>query len=214
MRALPLHLDAGSDLHHSLRALAAQEGIDGFVLSVVGNLSQAAFQCPGGSQPTMLQGDLEVITLQGTLSPHGVHLHLSLSDGQCQVWGGHLEPGTIVQKGVDLLVGVLDRSAGPTSASPAVAPPASPAAASPASPPARLPLINAEARLQILVREGCPWCRRALRLLQSHGIPLDRHEASQPGPVPQVWLDGEWIGGYDALVDLQVQGRLQQLRQR
>lgn len=210
MRALPLHLDAGSDLHHSLRALAAREGIEGFVLSVVGNLSQAAFQCPGTTQPTMLQGDLEVITLQGTLSPQGVHLHLSLSDGQCQVWGGHLEPGTLVQKGVDVLVGVLDRSAGATSVSPALAP----AVMTQETPPARPPLLHAETRLQILVREGCPWCRRALRLLQSLGIPHDRHEASAPGPVPQVWLDGEWIGGYDGLVDLQVQGRLQQLRQK
>jgi len=85
MRALPIHLDAGSDLRASLEQLAALEGASGFVLSVVGNLSQAAFACPGQDEPTVLRGELEIITLQGTLSPQGVHLHLSFSDADCQV---------------------------------------------------------------------------------------------------------------------------------
>jgi predicted DNA-binding protein with PD1-like motif len=110
MRPLPLKLAPGSDLRLSLEDLARREGIDGFVLGVVGNLTRAAFQCPGQSEPTVLEGDLEVITLNGTLSPDSVHLHLSLSDGACQVWGGHLEPGTIVQKGADVLIGVLEQN--------------------------------------------------------------------------------------------------------
>ena len=48
-------------------------------------------------------GELEIITLQGTISPDGVHLHLSFSDASCQVWGGHLEHGTLVLRGADLL---------------------------------------------------------------------------------------------------------------
>ena len=96
MRSLPLKLAPGSDLRLTLEELARRDGISGFVLGVVGNLTQASFQCPGQANPTVLEGDLEVITLNGTLSPEGVHLHLSLSDGACQVWGGHLEPGTIV----------------------------------------------------------------------------------------------------------------------
>jgi predicted DNA-binding protein with PD1-like motif len=121
MRPLPLKLAPGSDLRLSLEDLARREGIDGFVLGVVGNLTRAAFQCPGQSEPTVLEGDLEVITLNGTLSPDSVHLHLSLSDGACQVWGGHLEPGTIVQKGADVLIGVLEQNK-PAAATTATAP--------------------------------------------------------------------------------------------
>jgi predicted DNA-binding protein with PD1-like motif/glutaredoxin len=192
MHAVQLHLDAGSDLHQSLRAFAAQQSGSGFVLSAVGNLSQAAFQCPGQAQPTLLRGDLELITLQGTLA--GIHLHLCVSDGTCQVWGGHLEPGTLVQKGVDLLVGLIE----------------APLPAAGADAPA---LSEASSRVQILVRQGCPWCRRALRLLQSQGIDHQLSEAREAGPVPRIWIDGELIGGYDALMDLQASGRLQQLRQ-
>jgi predicted DNA-binding protein with PD1-like motif/glutaredoxin len=197
MHAVQLHLDAGSDLHQSLGDFAAQQSGSGFVLSVVGNLRQAAFQCPGLAQPTLLRGDLELITLQGTLAPGGIHLHLCVSDGTCQVWGGHLEPGTLVLKGVDLLVGLIET-------------PMPAAAVAGADAPA---LSEASSRVQILVRQGCPWCRRALRLLQSQGIDHQITDARQAGPVPRIWIDGELIGGYDALMDLQASGRLQQLRQ-
>ena len=200
MRPLPLKLAPGSDLHLSLEDLARREGIHGFVLGVVGNLTRAAFQCPGQSEPTVLEGDLEVITLNGTLSPDSVHLHLSLSDGACQVWGGHLEPGTIVQKGADVLVGVLEQN--------------KPAAATTATAP----------RLEIAVLPGCPWCSRALRLLRTLDLPhtvitvnddstfKSIQSRSGMGTFPQVFVDGTVIGGYDDLTTLHAAGDLEVLR--
>ena len=200
MRPLPLKLAPGSDLRLSLEDLARREGIHGFVLGVVGNLTRAAFQCPGQSEPTVLEGDLEVITLNGTLSPDSVHLHLSLSDGACQVWGGHLEPGTIVQKGADVLVGVLEQS--------------KPAATTTATAP----------RLEIAVLPGCPWCSRALRLLRTLDLPhtvitvnddstfKSIQSRSGMGTFPQVFVDGTVIGGYDDLTTLHAAGDLEALR--
>ena len=200
MRPLPLKLAPGSDLRLSLEDLARREGIHGFVLGVVGNLTRAAFQCPGQSEPTVLEGDLEVITLNGTLSPDSVHLHLSLSDGACQVWGGHLEPGTIVQKGADVLVGVLEQN--------------KPAAAATATAP----------RLEIAVLPGCPWCSRALRLLRTLDLPhtvitvnddstfKSVQSRSGMGTFPQVFVDGTVIGGYDDLTTLHAAGELEALR--
>ena len=200
MRPLPLKLAPGSDLRLSLEDLARREGIHGFVLGVVGNLTRAAFQCPGQSEPTVLEGDLEVITLNGTLSPDSVHLHLSLSDGACQVWGGHLEPGTIVQKGADVLVGVLEQK--------------KPAASTTATSP----------RLEIAVLPGCPWCSRALRLLRTLDLPhtvitvnddstfKSVQSRSGMGTFPQVFVDGTVIGGYDDLTTLHAAGDLEVLR--
>ena len=200
MRPLPLKLAPGSDLRLSLEDLARREGIHGFVLGVVGNLTRAAFQCPGQSEPTVLGGDLEVITLNGTLNPDSVHLHLSLSDGACQVWGGHLEPGTIVQKGADILVGVLEQN--------------KPAAAATATAP----------RLEIAVLPGCPWCSRALRLLRTLDLPhtvitvnddstfKSVQSRSGMGTFPQVFVDGNVIGGYDDLTTLHAAGGLESLR--
>ena len=47
MQPLPLKLAPGSDLRLSLEELAQRDGISGFVLGVVGNLTMASFQCPG-----------------------------------------------------------------------------------------------------------------------------------------------------------------------
>ena len=202
MQPLPLKLAPGSDLRLSLGELAQRDGISGFVLGVVGNLTKASFQCPGQAEPTVLEGDLEVITLNGTFSPEGVHLHLSLSDGACQVWGGHLEPGTIVQKGVDLLIGVLEQREGRPARQTAVAAP----------------------RIEIAVLPGCPWCSRALRILRTLDLPhtvttINDDAAFQAvqqrsgmTTFPQVFIDGSVIGGYDDLAAMQAAGELDALR--
>jgi len=202
MQPLPLKLAPGSDLRLSLEELAQRDGISGFVLGVVGNLTKASFQCPGQAEPTVLEGDLEVITLNGTFSPEGVHLHLSLSDGACQVWGGHLEPGTIVQKGVDLLIGVLEQREGrPVRQTAAAAP-----------------------RIEIAVLPGCPWCSRALRILRTLDLPHNVttinddaafqavQQRSGMTTFPQVFIDGSVIGGYDDLAAMQAAGELDALR--
>ena len=208
MRAVPLHLDAGSDVQRSLAELAASHGAKGFVLSVVGNLSQAAFQCPGQAVPTLVRGELEIITLQGTIAPTGVHLHLSLSDGNCEVWGGHLEPGTLVLKGADVLVGLLEESV----AAPASVPVAAKAPA--AVQPLRQPQHEQQQppRVEIVVARGCPYSARALRMLRTLAIP-HTVQHTERGPVPQVSIDGVPIGGYDALADLHGRGALEPLRQ-
>ena len=203
MQPLPLKLAPGSDLRLSLEELAQRDGISGFVVGVVGNLTKASFQCPGQAEPTVLEGDLEVITLNGTFSPEGVHLHLSLSDGACQVWGGHLEPGTIVQKGVDLLIGVLEQREGR---------------------PARQTAAAAAPRIEIAVLPGCPWCSRALRILRTLDLPHTVitvnddaafqavQQRSGMTTFPQVFIDGSVIGGYDDLAAMQAAGELDALR--
>lgn len=188
MRALPIHLEAGADLRGSLEALALQQQASGFVLSVVGNMSQACFACPGRDEPTVLQGELEIITLQGTVSPAGVHLHLSFSDPGCQVWGGHLEHGSRVLKGADLLLGFLqDESPRPASLAP-----------------------RAEARVQVALAPGCAWSRRTERLLQGLGVAYAPMEP-ETGALPQIRIDGQLIGGYPELAALHSSGALQAL---
>lgn len=204
MHAVPLQLAPGSDLRRSLEEYAGARAASGFVLGVVGDLSRAAFQCPGQPRPTVIEGDLEIITLNGTLSPEGVHLHLSLSDGACQVWGGHLEHGTVVRKGAHLLVGLYSSAVQETASTAAVSP--------------------ARHDVEIAVRSGCPFSARAQRLLRTLGIPHQVQVVSSPeeraaverrsgsSTLPQVFIDGQAIGGYDALAELHGQGALEPLR--
>jgi glutaredoxin len=118
-----------------------------------------------------------------------VHLHLSFSDPDCQVWGGHLEYGTLVLKGADLLVGLLDQ-------------------------PAHVPESVAQApsaRVRVALADGCAWSRRTERLLQGLAIPYEVI-AEASGPLPQIQIDGQWIGGYNELTALHARGSLQALR--
>jgi glutaredoxin len=140
-----------------------------------------------------LTGELEIITLTGTVAPEGVHLHLSFSDGDCRVWGGHLEEGTLVLKGADLLVGLLATPPGPNS-------------------PAQLDAAQAGPRIALAVRPGCPYSARARRLLRTLGIDHDLIEPVDGHSVPQIFLDGVFIGGYDALAELHGRGDLEELR--
>jgi predicted DNA-binding protein with PD1-like motif len=187
LRPVQLHLQAGDDLRGSLERLARDEEGTGFVLGVVGNLSQVAFQCPGRKEATVLRGDLEIISLQGTLAPQGVHLHLSFSDAGCQVWGGHLEPGSLVLKGADLLVGMLEPSpgSGPTPEAP---------------------------RVELTGRADCPLTQRAQRMLRTLEIPHRLVAAADPGAPLAVRIDGQIIGDYGALAELHGEGKLESLR--
>jgi predicted DNA-binding protein with PD1-like motif/glutaredoxin len=238
MHAVPLRLAPGSDLRRTLEEFARERNAGGFVLGVVGDLSIAAFQCPGQPEPTVIEGDLEIITLNGTLSPEGVHLHLSLSDGSCQVWGGHLEPGTVVRKGAEILVGLFAPAASTTTVpAEAASTTTVPAAAASAAPvlPAPVPVSAAQVSsaappapaapvVEIAVLPGCPFSARAQRLLRTLGIPHqlvvvrsaeERASIAQRSgrpTLPQVFIDGQAIGGYDALAELHGQGGLEPLR--
>ena len=205
MRTLALELSAGCDLRQSLEELGRVENASGFVLGIVGNLSKATFQCPGSREPTVLSGNLEIITLNGTISPDKVHLHLSFSDGDCKVWGGHLELGTLVLKGADLLIGFqYDNQVHNHNSD--------------------LTNDKNKSRLEVAVLPDCPWSARALRILRSADIPHtvltisndeDFKGLSQRTDMttfPQIFLDGHLIGGYESLAELRASGRLYEIR--
>lgn len=50
---------------------------------------------------------MEILTLAGSLSPDGAHLHMSVADAQGRVVGGHVTPGCIVRTTVEVLIALL-----------------------------------------------------------------------------------------------------------
>jgi uncharacterized protein len=44
---------------------------------------------------------LEIVSCQGTVSIHDPHIHISVSDINGHVWGGHLKDGCIVNSTVE-----------------------------------------------------------------------------------------------------------------
>lgn len=108
MQALPLRLHPGDDLRAAVvKALLAGGHEAGFVLQGIGSLSVAQLRYAGQPATTELRGDLEILTLAGSLSPDGAHLHMSVSDAQGRVWGGHVGAGCIVRTTAELLLALL-----------------------------------------------------------------------------------------------------------
>ena len=109
MTTLPLRLDPGDDLRAALdAALAAHGGTAAFVVAGIGSLREARLRFAGRDAAHHAIGDLEILTLSGTLGAGGSHLHASLSDADGRVFGGHVAPGCIVRTTAEVLLAVLD----------------------------------------------------------------------------------------------------------
>lgn len=107
MRALPLRIPAGADLRAALAAIPAAHGAAAFVVQGIGSLSVARIRYAGVAGLAELRGDLELLSLGGSLAPDGVHLHLSVADAHGRVTGGHMGPGCIVRTTAEVLVALL-----------------------------------------------------------------------------------------------------------
>ena len=109
MDTLVLRLQPGDDLRAALDAVLKQDGIGdaAFVVSGIGSLHGASIRFAGAEAATRIEGDLEILTLAGTLTPDGSHLHLSVSDANGRVSGGHAAPGCMVRTTAEILVAVL-----------------------------------------------------------------------------------------------------------
>lgn len=108
MHALPLRLRPGEDLRFALEAaLAGRASGAAFVLQGIGSLSIAQLRLAGAELPTELRGDLEILTLAGSIAPVGAHLHMAVADAQGRVMGGHVATGCIVRTTAEVLLAVL-----------------------------------------------------------------------------------------------------------
>jgi len=109
MQTFAFRLMPGTDLRPELERFAAEHELRAaFILTCVGSLSVAALRMAGRPGVVLVERDLEIVSLVGTLSPEGPHLHISVSDAEGAMTGGHLEPGSIVRTTAEVVFGDLD----------------------------------------------------------------------------------------------------------
>ena len=114
MRVHAVRLTPGADLKAELARLTAEHALAaGFILTCVGSLSRARLRMPGDVGEAEVfrtfEEPMEIVSLAGTLSPDGLHLHISLSrrDGACI--GGHLVEGCVVRTTAELVIGEAEQ---------------------------------------------------------------------------------------------------------
>ena len=105
MDALPLRIHPGDDLRGALEvAVRAAAWEAAFVIAGIGSLVDARLRMAGATQTLQWPGDSEILTLSGSLSPDGAHLHAALSLPDGRVVGGHVVPGCRVRTTAEVLV--------------------------------------------------------------------------------------------------------------
>ena len=108
-RFLALRLSPGADLRASLQdAFATQPERAGFLAAAVGSLSHARLRPAGQDDPHDVAGDLEIVSLSGTFSADGPHLHLAVADADGQMTGGHLLDGSVVRTTAEVVIALAD----------------------------------------------------------------------------------------------------------
>jgi len=107
-----LRLSPGQDLRAALNTAfaqlqAGQNTTAACIISAVGSLSQAVLRYADQPEGTLLVEPLELITLSGTLSVDGVHLHASVATARGEMRGGHVMPGCVVRTTAEIVLAPL-----------------------------------------------------------------------------------------------------------
>jgi uncharacterized protein len=104
----PVRLQPGDDLRQALQAVVTAQGRRAaFVLAGIGSLRGAQLRPAGAEQPLAVVGDVELLSLGGSIAANGAHLHMSLADASGRVLGGHVAPGCIVRTTAEVLLQLL-----------------------------------------------------------------------------------------------------------
>lgn len=86
--------------HESIKA--------GCIISSVGSLKSIHLRLSGSKDYLKKTENFEILSLNGTVSIHGLHLHLSIADRQGNAWGGHLIDENIIFTTCELVILELD----------------------------------------------------------------------------------------------------------
>jgi predicted DNA-binding protein with PD1-like motif len=109
MQAFTFRLKSGQDLFNEIEAVVMEKNIEaGCVLSAVGSLTHATLRLANREYFSEYDGHFETVSMTGTVSIHGSHLHISISDGDGQTIGGHLVSGCKIYTTAEMVLGIFE----------------------------------------------------------------------------------------------------------
>ncbi|HVG31857.1 MAG TPA: PPC domain-containing DNA-binding protein [Pyrinomonadaceae bacterium] len=104
-RIFVLRLKPGQDLREELEKLTKASNIRaGFIVTAVGSLQKASLRLADQTATSTFMQKFEIVSLTGTLSTDGVHLHIALSDTEGKTIGGHLVSGSIIYTTAEIVI--------------------------------------------------------------------------------------------------------------
>lgn len=102
---LPLRVLPGADLRRELETQAQNDPeICGFIVSGIGSLESPTLRFAGRTDGVVLNGPYEVVSLAGSVTKDGAHLHMIVAGGEGRTVGGHVCYGNRVRTTMELLL--------------------------------------------------------------------------------------------------------------
>ena len=102
-------LKKGQDLKKEIINFVNENNIEaGIVKCGVGCVYEAKFRLADGESVMHKQDNYEIVSLMGTVSKNGCHIHISLGDKDGNVIGGHLVDGCLVNTTAEVCIEELN----------------------------------------------------------------------------------------------------------
>lgn len=109
MKIHAFRLTKGMDLKKSIENYVVEHKIkSGVILSAVGCLYKVTLRTADGVSIRTIDKDYEIVSVTGTLSIDGCHLHISLSDENLNTIGGHLKDDCLVNVTAEIVLGEFE----------------------------------------------------------------------------------------------------------
>jgi predicted DNA-binding protein with PD1-like motif len=109
MQNYTFRLTPGQDLFDSIQAFVMEQHVQaGCILSGVGSLRHAALRLADREYNSEYEGPFEIVSITGTVSVYGSHLHISISDGEGRTVGGHFESGCKIYTTAEIVIAVFN----------------------------------------------------------------------------------------------------------
>ena len=68
------------------------------------SLSEVSLRLANQPHPERFVGKHEIVSLSGTLSKNGTHLHMSVANSEGQIFGGHVVEGSIIYTTAEIVI--------------------------------------------------------------------------------------------------------------
>ena len=108
MKNYVFRLKPGEDLRKEVEKYSKKKEIKaGVIITCVGSLTKAVLRLAEDLEVREFNKGFEIVSLVGTISKDGMHLHLSISDKEGNVVGGHLKDGCIIHTTAEIVIGEL-----------------------------------------------------------------------------------------------------------
>lgn len=105
MKIHTFRLKPAQDLFDSIEGYVKRNNIGaGCILSSVGSLTHATLRLANRSHYNEYKGHFEIVSMTGTVSVHGSHLHIAISNGDGATIGGHLVSGCKVYTTAEIVI--------------------------------------------------------------------------------------------------------------